>query len=477
MVKIDITPDTSLIPKLWSSGYSIPQAIAELIDNSIDARTEDDMEISIKLFPDKLTIADRWVGMNFEQIKQAVVLGHSTKEWKLWEFGLWMKTACQSLGKNFKVISKKLWESLEYKVEFNLKDREDNNKWELDVTERERPEDEHYTIVEITDLKVKILQSLEDKLKEDIQTRFWHYLDEISVKLNNKIITPLSVKIEEWTRFEINTKCDYWKITWWVWLTEKFKSSQKYGIHCYRNNRLIAPYNKIGFNHHPTLTRVYWEIHMNFVPVTHNKKSFEIESDEYKKVESILQFELKPILTKAREAKSKERQTDQVVKVTNERNKDTSQALNEIVTEVTKTTPRELPKQDIVHVDKDTTKKVEVEQEVLLDVEPKKGTKKFDINMWGKHMSFTHSYENVWAEHWWKVWKYDSKEKVINIYTNADNPSYYACEDLPFLATIHIAEALTEFMLTDHPDGNSHELYKEIFGAILRRSSEMKEDL
>jgi len=40
MVKIDITPDKTLFPKLGSSGYSIPQALAELIDNSIDARVE-----------------------------------------------------------------------------------------------------------------------------------------------------------------------------------------------------------------------------------------------------------------------------------------------------------------------------------------------------------------------------------------------------------------------------------------------------
>ncbi len=36
--RVNITPDKSLIQKLGLTGYKTEQAIAELIDNSIDAR-------------------------------------------------------------------------------------------------------------------------------------------------------------------------------------------------------------------------------------------------------------------------------------------------------------------------------------------------------------------------------------------------------------------------------------------------------
>jgi len=48
---------------------------------------------------------------------------------------------------------------------------------------------------------------------------------------------------------------------------------------------------------------------------------------------------------------------------------------------------------------------------------------------------------------------------------------------LPFLATIHIAEALTEFILSGKSNENSLTAFKEIFVAILRIASDMKEDL
>ena len=48
--KFDITPDLSLMPKLGQSGYSSPQAIAELVDNSIDARISSKLlKINIKI--------------------------------------------------------------------------------------------------------------------------------------------------------------------------------------------------------------------------------------------------------------------------------------------------------------------------------------------------------------------------------------------------------------------------------------------
>lgn len=39
-IPVDITPDKSLIKKLGLVGYRTEQAVAELVDNSIDARVE-----------------------------------------------------------------------------------------------------------------------------------------------------------------------------------------------------------------------------------------------------------------------------------------------------------------------------------------------------------------------------------------------------------------------------------------------------
>lgn len=479
MVIIDITPDKSLMPKLGSSGYSIPQAIAELIDNAIDARSDDGMEISIKLFPDKITIADRGIGMDFEDIKNSVILGKSSKKWKLGSFGLWLKTACLSLWNSFKVISKKVGEDKEYKTEFDKKKRLEQDKWELEVSERAISPAVHYTIIEISDLKIRILQSLEDKLIEDIQMRFGHFLWEIPIKVNNNLIKSSLVWIEEWTRIEIKTECNFGLIHGWVGLLEKSSQQWKYGIHTYKNNRLIMPYNKIWFTAHPTLARIYWEIYVDFVPVTHNKKSFETESSEYQAVEDVMTEFLKPILTKAREAKSKELQTIDVVKRTLSWNKETSQAVNQVVSKIQEKTPMSLPQQDIIKTDKNIMvqkKWPEKLTEILKEVKDK-NRKHFEINFAGQRLSFTHWFENLWAEQWWKIWEYDSKTQTVNVHTNADFPVYYACNDLPFLATIHIAEALAEFILNGRSNEDSLASFREIFVAILRIASEMKEDL
>lgn len=45
-IQVDITPDKSLVQKLGFVGYRTEQAVAELLDNSIDARISDEKEQS-----------------------------------------------------------------------------------------------------------------------------------------------------------------------------------------------------------------------------------------------------------------------------------------------------------------------------------------------------------------------------------------------------------------------------------------------
>jgi hypothetical protein len=59
-----------------------------------------------------------------------------------------------------------------------------DDSWEIEVSERDIPEDKHYTVIEITDLKSKTIMTAERRLKADIQVRFSHYLDQVTIKLN-----------------------------------------------------------------------------------------------------------------------------------------------------------------------------------------------------------------------------------------------------------------------------------------------------
>ena len=484
MVKIDITPDKTLFPKLGSSGYSIPQALAELIDNSIDARVESWMEISINLYSDKITIADRWIWMNFDEIKNAVILAKSSKKWKLWEFWLWMKTSCLSLWKTFKVISKKIWENKEYKVIFDTEKWLKNDNWEIEVFEREIWEDKHYTVIEISDLKSKTILTAEKRLKDDIKVRFGHYLNDITIKLNWDRIFQKVVELSQWTKEDINIETPYWKITWWVALMKDSSQKWLYGLHTYRNNRLIIPFNKVWFSAHPTVARIYWELHLDFVPVTHNKKSFEKESEEYKLVEKLLEVELKDIKLEARKKKWEELQTKQVKDQTDVWWTKTTEAIQQVVEKISDDKiNKTLPKEDIIAktISEDDIKiRPEDKEEVFIkyNIDNRKSTNKIlHIDFAWENLAFTHIFDSIGAEKWPKIWKYDSSKKLITIISNTDFSTYYACKDLPFLSLINISESLTEFLLNWKENENSLIDYKKIFNMIIRIASELKEEL
>ncbi|MDD4151819.1 MAG: ATP-binding protein [Candidatus Gracilibacteria bacterium] len=482
MVKIDITPDKTLFPKLGSSGYSVPQALAELIDNSIDARVDNGMEISINLYSDKITIADRGIGMNFEEIKNAVILARSSKEGKLGEFGLGLKTSCLSLGKSFKVISKKLGEDKEYKVIFETEKWLKDDSWEIDVTDREMESDKHYTVIEITDLKSKTIATADKRLKEDIQVRFGHYLDEITIKVNGDRVFKKVPELSEGTRKEIEIDTTYGNITGWVGLMKDSSQKGFYGLQTYRNNRLIIPFNKIGFSAHPTVARIYGELHLDFVPVTHNKKSFEKESDQYKSVETLMELELKDIVAEARKKKGEELLTGQVKDQTETWEAKTSEAIKQVVSKlpeekINKKLPENNVQSRIIHEDEDKEIHINEIQFEKYSTEKRSDNKILHIDFAGQNLSFTHIFDSIGSEKGPKLWNYDSGKKIITIITNTDFSTYYACKDLPFLALINISESLTEFLLNGKDNENSLTDYKRIFNMIIRIASDLKEEL
>ena len=124
--EISILPDLSLMPKIGQTGYSVSQAIAELVDNSIDARKEGKSVLVEILLPhnkDIIQVIDDGFGMDEETAVNSIRLAHSSKINKLGEFGLGLKTATSSLGRTFKIMTTQKDSDREYILEY------DEDKW------------------------------------------------------------------------------------------------------------------------------------------------------------------------------------------------------------------------------------------------------------------------------------------------------------------------------------------------------------
>ena len=117
---VEIPPDKTLLPKLGLGGYSIPQAIAELIDNAIDAQVEGSrLDVDVSFDASKVVVTDNGAGMNDAGIRNAMRLAFSQKEGKLGEFGLGLKTACTSLGRQFEVRSSTAGDKWAYTIRYD----------------------------------------------------------------------------------------------------------------------------------------------------------------------------------------------------------------------------------------------------------------------------------------------------------------------------------------------------------------------
>ncbi len=159
---IENTPNASkLISSLRNTGYDNVTAIADLIDNSIDADASN-IRISIVPVTDdfKIIISDDGYGMTHNVLDQAMRLGSDTvrnTESDLGKFGMGLVTASISLGKKLTVISKTIdgtftsIQDLDRISESNRFEKElrESTDIEIGIFNKENPKTIHGTVVVI----------------------------------------------------------------------------------------------------------------------------------------------------------------------------------------------------------------------------------------------------------------------------------------------------------------------------------------
>ena len=305
--KYDITPDKSIYPKLGQTGYSAGEAIAELVDNAIDARFADrGVKIDIKINRKEkiITVEDDGKGMGKETAAKSIVLGYSQKgEEELGRFGLGLKTACLSLGKKFTVKTKPKGNKEEYTIVFNEDEFLRNGDWNNFPIQIKKGADQNYSGTKITieNLRIGLYPRLFEKIKSQLQERFAPFIvnNETEIVFNNQPLKAERPKLIPRSKkpFEILLS-NGGKITGWTGILE-IGSQSKSGFNIYRKRRLIRAHEKLGYVYHPSKMWITGEINLDCIPVTHNKREFIIEDPLYIEFFEKFQEVLRPVLSEA----------------------------------------------------------------------------------------------------------------------------------------------------------------------------------
>ena len=289
--KVDITPDKTLIKKLGLTGYRTEQAIAELIDNSIDARlvgTTEHVNVILDFALMRITVSDDGRGMNLDELRDALTIAKDPEETggRLGRFGLGMKSACSNLGKAFSIETTRVGQETlvaEYDEEKWLSEKD--KKWENFEIGLDGSGSGRGTRITISKLNVPLYPNQMIKFRRRFGLRYGPYIrtGQVEITVNSRPCRPSEPDLEEGTKRNINIRLPSGNaITGWIGLLRKRSIKGDYGLHIYNRDRLVEIYSKFGIRRHPTTSRFIGEISLDHVPVNFHKTGFLEDTNEYR---------------------------------------------------------------------------------------------------------------------------------------------------------------------------------------------------
>jgi hypothetical protein len=285
---IDITPDVSLLKKSGEVNYKIPDAIAELVDNSVDERIPGHkLHVEVTTGQRKgqkfIRVDDDGVGMDKAGVAKAMVMGYSRKKpGQIGEFGLGLKTACSNLGSKFELITATEAAEKAIRLVYDEEEFLDNGRWEMVMEEVDKPF-EHGTSILITEPKVNVYPGVKDSILGKFGKIFKHFVaaGEVEIIVNNTQVEPsMPDTIPEYDteiNFEVNGKL----VRGWASLLKHASPKGGYGFDLVRHNRVMIEHEKLGFSPQAALARLVGELHLDDFPVVNNKTDFRRDTSDW----------------------------------------------------------------------------------------------------------------------------------------------------------------------------------------------------
>ncbi len=323
---VNATPDKSLIRKLGMAGYSTGQAIAEIVDNAIDARIDgeaESIEVTLDYAGGTITVRDDGRGMDIGGLERAWTIAGASSgpDGRIGKFGMGLKSATSALGSMVSIGTRAAGSDqrlvLAYDEEEWLGDK--GASWDkIKVSARAAEGRTHGTEIAISGLRAAIYAAQATKLRDEFGMRYGPYIRDgiVSISVNgrqcvarNPDIEDSSVKGIEFTTGNGTT------VNGWIALQRRRSIRGDYGIHLYSNGRLIRPYAKFGIPEHPTVARIIGSVSLDNVPVNIFKTGFLTESAGYRQAQDAFRSDrtVREMLRVAAEHMRKEHDVESIV--------------------------------------------------------------------------------------------------------------------------------------------------------------------
>jgi len=335
----------------------------------------------------------------------------------------------------------------------------------LKVLQKRSPES-HGTTVKVDRLKVKLLGRTTN-LRETLATRFAPFIlsGEVQIEVNRKVCKPTEPILTEEGKTAFEFRVNGKRVHGWHGLLREGSQRGLYGFNTFRRGRLITAFTKIGFDEHPTMARIVGDIHMDDVPVTHNKREWMVESPEYIAVEERLRTELSDLIRRARVKASEENVTRAVREKTQLWLDKIADAMRQpeirlygkpLAPLIVATDERSGDLNDPVKIldleqrepgeSHGTNEPTESERERT----PKKTREQavHVIDVRGKKFRFTHEFRPLGTGAEWKEYRMDP-ELGLEIFTNTDFPAFSVTSDRSYYAAYHVAESIAEILVNE----------------------------
>ena len=321
---VDISPSPGILSVLQHVNYKPWNALAEYIDNSIqssiDHREELDklykgsyrleINIGINEILNQIEVEDNAAGIEFQDFPRAFRTAKVPDNREgLSEFGMGMKCASCWFGKNWQVRTKFLKDNIERVVDFDVDEIVQNEQSMLPCQERIVGNKKPYTVISISNIQKIPKGRTVNKIRSYLADIYRSFIRDglLEIKLNGEalkyhtsdiLIAPyLNEGPEKEWKVDLDFKLNDGQLVKGFAAILKKGSRSKSGFALFRRGRVIQgsgedgyrPPEIFGTQSSFRFLRIFGEIHLDQLGVSHTKDGFKWEEAEEEFIDKLHQ--------------------------------------------------------------------------------------------------------------------------------------------------------------------------------------------